>query len=92
MHYPHAPGHKTSGTSADAARKVAGKAERIRAELLRLLATESLTADEAAAKLKVHFMNVRPRCSELLKDGKIADSGVTRPSALGSPMTVWRAL
>lgn len=90
--YPETPGHKVLGPSADAAKKAAGKAELLRNEVLRVLVTEDLTADEAAAKLGQHFINVRPRCSELLAAGKIADTKQRRPSALGSPATVWRAL
>jgi len=38
------------------------------------------------------IMSVRPRLSELLKLGKIADTGRTRANSSGRMATVWRAV
>lgn len=92
MHYPHAPGHKSSGTSAESARRMSETAPTLRQDVLDLLATESLTADEAAAKLGKSILSIRPRLSELRTAGQIADSGERRKNASGHRAVVWRAL
>jgi predicted ArsR family transcriptional regulator len=88
--YPATPGHKAPGVSADAATAIAPKAMRLRGLCLALLAEGPMTADEAAEKLGELPFSIRPRFSELLALGLIADTGLRRPSSGGSPMTVWR--
>lgn len=90
--YPEVPGSKTSGPSREAARAVATKVVRLRAEVLRLLSVENLTADEAAERMKEHILAVRPRFSELRALNQIEETGERRPSSLGSSSAVWRAL
>ena len=50
-----------------------------------------LTADEVALMLARPATSVRPRISELVTAGKLADTGRRRPGAGGVTMTVWRA-
>ena len=49
-----------------------------------------MTSDEVAAVLKEHWGDIRPRFTELSKDGKVEDTGDRRPSARGNPAIVWR--
>lgn len=65
--YPEHPGFKAQGTSAEAAVETAHSAPRIREAILALLqqAPRGLTPDEAAERLQLHPLSVRPRFSEL---------------------------
>ena len=65
--YPEHPGFKAQGTSAEAAIGAAHCAPRIREAILVLLQQTpgGLTPDEAAARLQLHPLAVRPRFSEL---------------------------
>lgn len=42
-----------------------------------------LTPDEVAARLGLSVLTVRPRCSELMRRGRIVDSGTRRVNASG---------
>jgi len=62
---------------------------------LREMALEALahgpsTADEAAAYSDVSPFAMRPRFTELLKAGKIEDTGKRRTSSNGKTSAVWR--
>lgn len=49
----------------------------------------SMTADTCARYLNVHFMRVRPRCTELTHEGYLAvDDTLEGVSALGNPQNV----
>ena len=89
--YPHHPGAKVGGTSQDAADAIAEPAPTLRAQVLALFHRESqFTTDEAAAKLGLTVLAVRPRFSELRKLGLIEDSGKRRQNDSGRPANVWR--
>lgn len=91
--YPEAPGFKDRDTSRKAAESVAGTAPHLRRVVLDLLKRHplGLTADEAAAKLEQSVLSVRPRFTELLRDGLIDDTGERRKNASGRSAKVWRA-
>lgn len=104
--YPHHAGWKEADTSRDAAHAIedSGKAGTLRSEVLRVLRlelqthrtysmtqwTEGMTADEIAAELGESPFSIRPRCTELLKQGKIEWTGERRKSSNGRLSKVWR--
>lgn len=45
--------------------------------------SDGLTPDEVAARLGLSVLTVRPRCSELMRRGRIVDSGLRRVNASG---------
>jgi hypothetical protein len=59
--------------------------------VLKLLAVESLTADEISERLGETILNIRPRVSELHALGQIADTDNRRENAGGHFTIVWRA-
>ncbi len=91
MRYPNKPavsGHRdTSKAAADA---METGAVAIRNKVLRLLWTGCFTADEAAARLGIDKLAVRPRFSELAKMNLIADSNLRRKNESGKQAIVWR--
>jgi hypothetical protein len=91
IRYPDHPGSKTSGASEDAANKIADTARLLRGKALSVLMSRPCTADEVAAELGVSVLSCRPRISELLKQGKIEDTGIRRRNESGQTATVWRA-
>ena len=90
--YPHAPGHKHTDTSLQAAILVTDRAEYLRPRVLAALQEQPRTADELAELLGEHPGNVRPRCSELRHLGKVRDTGQRRVNAWGHKMIVWEAI
>lgn len=91
MSYPSTPGSKTTGPSADSARKVAGVADILRLKVMALLKREHLTADEVAEQLGETVLSIRPRVSELKRMGMVIATGARRFNASGHSATVWRA-
>ena len=91
--YPDAPGAKTSGPSQEAANAVKPRALDIRLRVLQELRgwPNGLTADECAANLGLSVLSVRPRFSELSKQGLIFKTYGRRTNASGMSATVWRA-
>ncbi len=90
--YPLQPGCKSSvDTTIEAAEAIAPLAATLRAKALALIVKEPLTADEAAAALGEHWSNIRPRCSELSKQGLIVDTNQRRTNRNGKKQIVWRA-
>ena len=93
--YPQSPGHKTGGTSQEAAQKFRAHASDLRAAALLTFDNNpaGLTADEVADRLKSSVLAIRPRISELYKQGKIekvpGPEG-RRKNASGMSATVWR--
>ena len=62
---------------------------------LRVLCMQSLivrpgTADDVATRLGETVLAIRPRITELAKNGLIEDSGQRRPNASGRAAKVWR--
>ena len=90
MNYPETPGYKRRGTSKAAAESMREKAPTLRDKVLGLLCFYNLTADECAQKLGVTELACRPRLSELVRLGKIVDTGTTRRNSSGKMATVWR--
>jgi predicted ArsR family transcriptional regulator len=90
--YPNAPGYKRGGTSKAAADSMKKKAPTLRDMVIKELSQANATADECAAAMGLSLLSVRPRFTELLALGKIADTGMTRPNASGRMATVWRAV
>jgi predicted HTH transcriptional regulator len=90
-HYPAIAGHQRTETSAAAAEAIErkGRAANLREKCLDLLKAEALTADECAELLGENPLSIRPRVSELSKQGLLMDTGERRPSSMGSPMVVW---
>jgi hypothetical protein len=94
---------RATDTSQQAAKSIAGSVVRYRALVLQAIRDAGpvnletkqggLTADEAAEKLKLGILTVRPRCSELKDMNLIKDSCHRRPSSTsGSPMIVWEVV
>ena len=88
--YPNAPGWKEPTTSREAAESLTNAAS-IREQVYDLISQSrtGLTADEAAAKLRLSVLTVRPRCSELVADNRIEDSGRRRLNVSGKQAKVW---
>lgn len=92
--YPGAPGFKAPGTSREAARAVAPGAGVVREavfEAIRASGSGGLTADEAAASVGRKPAYVRPRVSELSKEGRIERTGERRRNDTGLMAMAWRA-
>jgi predicted ArsR family transcriptional regulator len=89
--YPATPGFKAEGTSRAAAEAMKPRALTLREQVLSLLKSAALTADECAARLEKTVLAVRPRLSELSRIGSIEDTGRTRRNESGVQATVWRA-
>lgn len=96
--YPASPGFKEKGgASQDAAAAIAPKADGLRERILALFNSEPLkvkgrvriTADEAAAMLRVDRLGIRPRFTELLAEGKIRKTDQRRKNVSGQSATVW---
>ncbi len=90
--YPHAPGYKVAGPSREAATAERGRAATFRDLVLQYLTEREGTADECAEWCEASVLTIRPRFSELLKLGKIEDSGVRRKNESGHAATVWRVV
>ena len=76
--------------SLEAADAMFDRAPILRARVLGVLATGNFTADEVAAQLGESVLAIRPRVTELAKDGRIADTGERRKNASGRKAIVWR--
>jgi hypothetical protein len=89
--YPDAPGFKASGPSEQAAQAVAGMAKTLRDQVRNTIATapKGLTADEIAGKLNRSILSVRPRVSELHRQGEIRPSGARGKNESGMSASVW---
>lgn len=92
--YPQSPGHRGIETSIAAAEITARKQITRRQLVLKVIEAASQSgaiADEIARELGWATYEVRPRTSELRRDGKIADSGRRRRGASGVNVIVWVA-
>jgi predicted ArsR family transcriptional regulator len=90
--YPLAAGSKTGGTSEEAAKKI--HAARLQKAALRVLQTHpgGLTADEIAAELGESILSIRPRVSELKRQGLVEKTRERRRNHSGMSASVWRAV
>ena len=90
--YPNSPGFKARGTSEDAADAIAPKAATLRERVLDLLKTRALSADQCADILNESSYAIRPRCTELFKQGLICDTGMRAVNRSGKKAVMWRAV
>lgn len=91
--YPHSPGYKNKepdGPSRMAALAIKVHAPNLRERCLRTIKHIPMTADEVAELMEKSILSIRPRIAELVKLGKIEDSGQRRINQSGKPATVWR--
>lgn len=87
-----APAVKTSETSCEAARRIKGGANKLRARVLRWFIERGPaggTDEEVQLALSMKTQTETPRRNELVKMGLLADSGRRRPTSSGRPATVW---
>ena len=89
--YPDSPGFKAPGTSEEAARSMRVSAKALRSRALVTLRDYpfGLTADQVAEKMCRSILSIRPRISELKREGKITDSGIRRKNDSGKNAVVW---
>lgn len=89
--YPSAPGYKVAGPSQEAAEAIAPVAGAKRAEVFRVIRETpgGVTADEISKILNWSILTVRPRVSELHRDGEIHSTGERRKNDNGMSATVW---
>jgi hypothetical protein len=90
--YPNAPGARRNKQSRDGAKFIAPHAKTLRERVLSVLHHHALTAHEIAVVLDVANTSTQPRISELVKLGKVVDSGRTRKNGSGVNATVWKAV
>lgn len=88
--YPSRAGYKAEGTSQDAANAIegSGRAARLRTAVLGFYARQNGTADECAEALGESPFSIRPRCSELVKQGRLVRTGERRKSSEGGASAV----
>lgn len=84
------PGYKTQGPSQDAAESMRDSAPILRGRIIEALGKQSMTADGCAFVLGESILAVRPRFSELLRDGIIQDTGLRMANSSGRSATVWQ--
>jgi hypothetical protein len=90
--YPRTPGHKTDGTSKEAAEKVAGSSEAARGKILSYLwTTAPRTADEIAEHFGWSVLYTRPRVSELHKLKAIKKAGRRQNPSSRLSANTWTA-
>lgn len=88
--YPTAPGAQDRDTSRASAAAIAPTAALLRDRVLALFErSKGLTADEAAGRLGLSILSVRPRVTELVRAGKLRDSGTRRKNGSGRSAIVW---
>lgn len=86
------PGFKRHGTSEAAAKSVAPTVKDAHQAILdALTAYGPMTADQLAKVLGRDILYIRPRCSEMRKEGLIFDTGKTAPNASGKMAEVLTA-
>jgi len=87
--YPH-----TSETARLAAERIRPTAASLRAQVMQLLEScpAGLTDEEIQERLSMPGNTERPRRSELVSMGWVADSGQRRPTRSGRKATVWKAV
>jgi len=76
--YPYSAGHKEDGTSKAAAELIDAGTKTIRKQVFDIIANKGnygATADEVADLLNLSQFTVRPRVTELYKQGKITRAG-----------------
>lgn len=90
--YPHSPGFKKAGTSSAAAADMKPRAPTIKQQILASMAQGyAWTPDKFAGAHGLSILSVRPRFSELLREGKIVETGRTSPNNSGKRADVYCA-
>lgn len=89
-HYPDTPGHKRAGTSEEAARLTQCTVNNTQQRILDHLTSNPAgkTPDEIANHMNLSVLYIRPRCSELLRLGKIRETTLRRRNASGKRAAV----
>jgi len=88
--YPFQPGFKQGGTSMEAAQSMSERAPTLRDRVLAVLTRKPATADELADALGETPFSIRPRCTELVRMGRITETNERRRNESGRMATVWR--
>lgn len=89
--YPRSPGYRMTDTSRTAAKAVRSKAATLREQCLSQIQLGEFTADEIADSLEESILTIRPRITELNKQGVIVDTGKRRKNQSGKLAIVWRS-
>jgi len=87
-------GHRGVDTSIAAAKVIQNSLPRLQKAVLAVIrgaGSRGITCDEIAQVLGWERFRVRPRTSELRRDGRIVDSGARRESLSGIASIVWVA-
>lgn len=90
--YPFTPGYKETTTSREAARKISGTAAKLRErcfEQVALAGADGISTDQVAEALGESMLAVRPRFSELAKEGRIQKTGRRVVNASGMSANLW---
>ncbi|WP_398483575.1 hypothetical protein [Tardiphaga sp.] len=88
--YPESPGFKVAGASQEAAEAIAPQAPRVRDRVLQCIRMlPGMTADEIAAALGLSILTVRPRVSELHRQGEIQPTGGRHRNSSGMTAGTW---
>ena len=91
MNFAQTHAHRSDpATSHEAARFMQGMAERHKHIIYTALFWRGLTSQEISDSCELDYHQVARRMSDLVADGKVQDSGETRPSPGGRRATVWR--
>jgi hypothetical protein len=90
--YPNSPGWKRQDTSKDAAKAIEPRAATLRNKVWQILKSAPMTADACADVLEEDKLSIRPRVSELLKLGKVVDTGFKAVNRSGKKAIVWRGI
>ena len=92
--YPDAPGFKVGGTSEEAAQRVTRLAGKLFKPILQefmAAGQRGLTADQAAQRIGVSVLSMRPRISELKHLGYLSYTGVRAENESGMTANILRA-
>src|SRR5689334_14048637 len=88
--YPHTPGYKDGDVSKRVAEAITPEAETLRGKVETLYRHGAkASADRIAAALGRSVLAIRPRVSELVKQGKIKDTGERERNESGQPAKVY---
>ena len=77
-------------TQAEAYEHIKPKIRPIKKRIFSALLMKPMTSNEVAEYLDISLLSVRPRLSELLKQGEIFDTNKRRRNASGSNEIVWQ--
>ena len=94
MAYPSSPGWKATGASREAANKITSHAKTVRDRVHFFLKDHypsTFSADQIADSLGESILTVRPRVSELGRDGQIEAVNERRKNISGMSAHCWRA-